>query len=49
MAANYAGDSFLREFKIACMPELVAVQGRVLPTPLIQYGMEARNTQVKRS
>ena len=27
MAANYAGDSFLREFKIACMPELVAVQG----------------------
>ena len=46
MAANYAGDVFLREFKIACMPELVAVQGRVLPTPLIQYGMEARNTQV---
>ena len=49
MAANYTGDVFLREFKIACMPELVAVQGRVLPTPLIQYGMEARNTQVKRS
>ena len=37
MAANYTGDVFLREFKIACMPELVAVQGRVLPAPLIQY------------
>jgi eukaryotic translation initiation factor 2C len=38
VAAEYHNDPYLREFKIACHPQLLEVEGRVLPPPRVQYG-----------
>ena len=47
VAAEYHNDPYLREFKIACHPQLLEVEGRVLPPPLVQYGSGGRNQVVK--